>query len=344
MAGSGVADMHDAWVLVVVALGLAFEFVNGFHDAANAIATSVLTRALSIRNAVILCAALNFVGALSSTAVAATMGKGIVDPSNVTSQVVVAALLGAIIWDLITWHLGLPTSSTHAIVGGVIGAAAAHGGLGIIEWAGTKKIFLGLIISPLAGIIVAFVLMIVFLWVFGRHAPAKVNRKFRFVQVISAGMMAFSHGQNDGQKSMGIITMALMSGGVIASTAAGEHFTVPLWVMIACATAMGMGSGAGGWKIIKTLGRNVMELQPIHGCVAELTAAGLIMTASHVGAPISTTHVVSSAIMGVGMTKRLSAVKWKVAGNIFAAWVFTMPASAAFGYGAMALINLVAPS
>jgi inorganic phosphate transporter, PiT family len=326
------------WVVAVVALGLSFEFVNGFHDAANAIATSVLTRALSIRNAVVLCALLNFIGALSSTAVAATMGKGLVDPSDITSQVVVTALIGAIVWDLITWHFGLPTSSTHAIVGGVIGAAAAYKGFGIIHWAGTKKVMLGLIISPLAGIIVAFILMILFLWIFGRRAPARLNRNFRYVQILSAGAMAFSHGQNDGQKSMGIITMALLSGGLLAASADGA-FHVPPWVMLSCAAAMGLGSGAGGWKIIKTLGRNVMELQPIHGCVAELTAAGLILTASHVGAPISTTHVVSSAIMGVGMTKRLSAVKWKVAGRILSAWIFTMPASGAISYAAMLLVK-----
>jgi inorganic phosphate transporter, PiT family len=327
----------DLWVWAVIILGLSFEFVNGFHDAANAIATSVLTRALSIRNAVILCALLNFVGALSSTAVAATMGKGIVDPGDVTSQVVVAALMGAIIWDLITWQLGLPTSSTHAIVGGIVGAAAGYRGLGIVHWAGTSKVLVGLALSPLVGVVGAYCLMVAFLWIFAKRPPARVNRRFRLIQVVSAGLMAFSHGENDGQKSMGIITMALYAGHLLQRP---EHgFAIPVGVMLACAAAMGLGSGAGGWRIIKTIGRNVMELQPIQGCVAELSSAVIIMAASRVGAPISTTHTVSSAIMGVGISRRLSDVKWKVVGNIVAAWLMTMPASALIAYVSMLIIS-----
>lgn len=329
----------DGWVIAVVVLGLAFEYVNGFHDAANAIATSVLTRALSIRAAVILCAGLNFLGALSSVRVASTMGKGLVDPALVTSAVVVAALLGAIIWDLITWRWGLPTSSTHAIVGGIIGAVGAHGGLGLLHWAGTRKVFLGLILSPLIGITVAVLVMVLFLWLFGRKPPHLLNRRFRLVQVLSAGLMAFSHGSNDGQKSMGVIAMALVSGGMAAG-AAQHEFHIPFWVMLACATAMGLGSGAGGWRIIKTVGRKVMELQPIHGCVAELTAATVILTASHVGAPISTTHTISSTIMGVGMSKHLSAVRWKVVTGILWAWALTLPAAAAISWVAMELLQL----
>jgi len=323
----------DGWVVAVVALALAFEYVNGFHDAANAIATSVLTRALTIRSAVLLCAGLNFVGALTSTAVATTMGKGIVDPQNVTHQVVVAALLGSIIWDLITWHWGLPTSSTHAIVGGIIGAVVGSRGPGVLQLAGTKKVLLGLVISPIVGIIGACIAMIAFLWIFGRMAPNKVNRRFRLVQVASAGLMALSHGSNDGQKSMGVIAMALFSASVLSK--GGHHpmgFHIPLWVMVSCAAAMGLGSGAGGWRIIKTVGRNIMELQPIHGCVAEFSAATIILTASHFGAPISTTHTVSSTIMGVGMSRRLSAVRWKVVGNVVGAWILTMPAAAAASY------------
>ncbi len=322
----------DLWVWAVVVLGLLFEFVNGFHDAANAIATSVLTRALSIRNAVILCAVLNFVGALSSKAVATTMGKGIVDPATITNEVVVAALLGAIIWDLITWRYGLPTSSTHAIVGGIVGAVGAFKGLGLIKLAGIKWVLLGLVISPVVGIVGAFLLMVLFLWLFGRRPPSRVNRRFRLIQIASAGLMAFSHGENDGQKSMGVISMALFSASALAHSTPAAQFDIPLWVMLACATAMGLGSGAGGWRIIKTLGRNVMELQPIHGCVAELSSAAIILTASHLGAPISTTHTVSSAIMGVGISRRLSAVRWKVVGNIVLAWLFTMPASALAAY------------
>lgn len=321
-------------------MGLTFEFVNGFHDAANAIATSVLTRALSIRNAVVLCALLNFVGALSSTAVAATMGKGIVDPGDVTSQVVVAALAGAIVWDLITWHFGLPTSSTHAIVGGIIGAAAGYKGLGVVHWtsSGVGKVLIGLAVSPIAGIVGAYLVMVVFMWIFARFPPARLNRSFRLVQVLSASLMAFSHGENDGQKSMGIITMALIAGGMMTVTPE-SGFHIPLPVMLACAAAMGLGSGAGGWRIIKTIGRNVMELQPIQGCVAETSAAAIIMTASKLGIPISTTHTVSSAIMGVGISRRLSDVKWKIVGNIVMAWLMTMPASAIIAYVAMILIT-----
>jgi PiT family inorganic phosphate transporter len=313
-----------------VALGLAFEYVNGFHDAANAIATSVLTRALSIRSAVLLCATLNFLGALSSKAVATTMGKGIVDPKDVTNVVVVAALAGAIIWDVITWRFGLPTSSTHAIVGGIIGAAAGYKGFAVIQLAGTKKVFTGLILSPIVGILGAFIVMILFLWIFRRQPPSKVNRRFRLIQVASASLMAFSHGENDGQKSMGVITMALFSASALSGSSADFH--IPLWVMVSCAAAMALGSGAGGWRIIKTVGRKVMELQPIHGCVAELSAATIILTASKFGAPISTTHTISSTIMGVGVSRRLSAVRWKVVGNIVVAWILTMPASALLSF------------
>lgn len=331
----------DGWVLLVVALALTFEYVNGFHDAANAIATSVLTRALSIRNAVILCAGLNFLGALSSTAVATTMGKGIVDPKDVTHQVVAAALLGAIIWDLITWHWGLPTSSTHAIVGGIIGSVAGARGLGVLHLAGTKKVFAGLILSPIVGIIGACITMVMFLWIFGRMPPSKVNRRFRLIQVASAGLMAFSHGSNDGQKSMGVIAMALFSASAMAKGHHPDQFHIPFWVMVSCATAMGLGSGAGGWRIIKTVGRKVMELQPIHGCVAEFSAATIILTASHVGAPISTTHTISSTIMGVGMSRRLSAVRWKVVANVVGAWLLTLPAAAAIAWVCVHLLQRV---
>jgi PiT family inorganic phosphate transporter len=331
----------DVWVVLIVVLALAFEYVNGFHDAANAIATSVLTRALSIRNAVLLCAGLNFIGALSSTAVATTIGKGIVSPQYVTHHVVAAALIGAIVWDLITWHWGLPTSSTHAIVGGILGAVAGSGGLAVLNLAGTRKVFTGLILSPIAGITCAWIVMILFLWVFGRSAPTKVNRRFRFIQVASAGLMALSHGSNDGQKSMGVIAMALFSSSALAAGRHPEQFHIPLWVMLACATAMGLGSGAGGWRIIKTVGRKVMELQPIHGCVAEFTAATVILTASHVGAPISTTHTISSTIMGVGMSRRLSAVRWKVVGNVVGAWLLTLPASAVLAYAAVRALSLL---
>lgn len=332
----------NSWIVAVVVLALAFEYVNGFHDAANAIATSVLTRALSIRNAVLLCAILNFLGALSSTRVAATLGKGLVDPANITAMVVVSALVGAIVWDLITWRWGLPTSSTHAIVGGIIGAVGGSKGLAYLHWAGTRKVFIGLIISPLIGITMALVVMVIFLWIFGKQAPQKLNRRFRLAQVASAGLMAFSHGSNDGQKSMGVIAMALASGAALSHGVAGKEFGIPLWVMLSCATAMGLGSGAGGWRIIKTVGRKVMELQPIHGCVAEMSAATVILAASHFGAPISTTHTISSTIMGVGMSRRLSAVRWKVVANVIWAWILTMPASALISWLCVEVLKHVA--
>ena len=339
--------MHG-WVCAVVVLALMFEYVNGFHDAANAIATSVLTRALSIRSAVILCALLNFVGALVSTHVAETMGKGLVDPANITAVIVVSALLGAIVWDVITWRLGLPTSSTHALIGGIIGAVGGSRGLSVLHWAGTRKVFIGLIISPILGITVAFFVMIVFLHLFGHQAPDKLNRRFRLAQIASASLMAFSHGSNDGQKSMGVIAMALASGAAMSHGVPPHGFGhsakfIPLWVMIACATAMGLGSGAGGWRIIKTVGRNIMELQPIHGCVAELSAATVILTASCFGAPVSTTHVISSTIMGVGLSRRLSAVRWKVVANVVWAWILTMPAAALIAWLCVEVLKHLAP-
>ncbi len=327
----------DGWVIAVVVLALAFEYVNGFHDAANAIATSVLTRALTIRSAVILCAGLNFVGALTSTAVATTMGKGLVDPQNVTHQIVIAALIGAIVWDLITWYWGLPTSSTHALIGGIIGAVTASRGFHMLHLAGTVKVLIGLVLSPIVGIVGSTIMMISFLWIFGRMAPGKMNRRLRLIQIGSAGLMALSHGSNDGQKSMGVIAMALFSASATAS--AGQDFHIPFWVMISCAAAMGLGSGAGGWRIIKTVGRKVMELQPIHGCVAEFSAATIILAASHFGAPISTTHTISSTIMGVGLSRRLSAVRWKVVANVVLAWLLTLPASALIGYVAAKLLQ-----
>ncbi|MBI5830764.1 MAG: inorganic phosphate transporter [Armatimonadetes bacterium] len=332
----------DTWVILVVFLALGFEYVNGFHDAANAIATSVLTRALSIRAAVVMCACLNFIGAISSTAVAKTMGQGLVDPTNITASVVVAALIGAILWDLITWHYGLPTSSTHALVGGIVGAVAGHKGLAVLKYEGIHKVLVGLVLSPVVGILAACTVMILFLWIFGKKAPRKLNRDFRHWQILSAGLMAFSHGSNDGQKTMGIIAMALASGAALAhGGGAAAHFVIPTWVKLSCACAMGLGSGAGGWRIIKTIGRNMIELQPIQGCVAESSAAVVILAASHLGAPISTTHTISSTIMGVGMTKRFSAVKWKTVGNVVMAWILTLPLSALLGFCAVEVVQLI---
>jgi len=328
--------MLDPLLIAIVVAALAFDFINGFHDTANAIATSVLTKALTIPAAILMAAVLNFGGAFVSEAVAGTIGQGIVDPAAITHGVVLAALIGAIAWNLITWYYGLPSSSSHALIGGVIGAAGlsqfrwlqADGTLmwslhyGVFKPAGLEKILIALVLSPIAGYIGGFFLMVLLLWLFRRATPYKLNHWFRYLQVGSAAFMAFSHGGNDAQKSMGIISMALLSGGFIST------FHIPAWVKIACAAAMALGTAFGGWRIIKTIGRNVMELKFIHGFAAETAAALVIQTATHVGAPISTTHVISSSIMGVGSSRRLSSVRWGVAGNIVTAWVLTIPASA----------------
>jgi len=319
-------------VLVVLA-ALAFDYINGFHDTANAIATCVSTRALSVKSAIFMAAFLNFAGAMVSTKVAATIGKGIVDKDNVTQMVVLAGILGAIIWDVITWYYGLPSSSSHAIIGGIMGAVMAHAGMAALHWAGLKKIILALIISPIIGTIFGFCFMVVVFWVFRHSAPSGLNRNFRRLQVLSAAFMAFSHGTADAQKSMGVITMALLSYGVI------PVFDVPLWVKIACAVAMGIGTAAGGWRIIKTVGHDFVKLQPVHGFCVETASAGVILGASSIGMPVSTTHVITSTILGVGLSKRISAVNWTVAQRILVAWVLTIPASAVVAFAAYLLMS-----
>ena len=336
-----------SWIWLTVATALVFDFINGFHDTANAIATSVLTRALSITQAIFLASGLNFLGALVSVSVATTIGKGIVDPADTTHSVVLAALLGAILWNLITWRLGLPSSSSHALIGGLIGAVAAdyttvQAGAGTLGWrfdygvfnfAGLEKIFLALLLSPILGMFTGVVLMILLLHIFGRCAPATLNRYFKRLQIMSASFMAFSHGSNDAQKSMGIITLALVAGGVL------PELVVPTWVKLSCATAMALGTAVGGWRIIKTVGRKVMELKPIHGFAAETAAALVIQGATHVGAPVSTTHVISSSIMGVGLSHRLTAVRWGVVGQILLAWILTLPLCYLFGATAYWIIH-----
>lgn len=339
--------MPDLTVLLIALGALAFNFITGFHDAANAIATSVLTRALSIPLAILMAAGLNLAGGLVHQAVAHTIGKGIVSQEFVTPQIVLAGLIGAIFWSLFTWYYGLPSSSTHAIVGGLMGAAgAAYSNVsltdGTVAWRfaygmysapGLGKVFLALVISPLAGFAGAWLFMLLLYHIFARTPPRRLNTPFRRLQLISAGFMAFSHGSNDAQNAMGIMTIALVSGGYL------QTFHVPLWVRVLCATLIGLGTAAGGWRIIKTLGRRVMELQPIHGFAAETSAATVIQTLTFWGAPISTTHVISSAIMGVGASRRIGAVRWRVVGNILAAWVFTIPMSALVGALAYGLVR-----
>ena len=308
-------------VLVVVA-ALAFDYINGFHDTANAIATCVSTRALSIRNAIMMAGILNFAGAMISTKVAGTIGKGIVNAADITQMVVFAGILGAIIWNLITWYFGLPSSSSHAIIGGLMGAVIAHSGVDSLKWAGLEKIVLALVLSPIIGTIVGLIFMIIILWTVRKGAPDTLNRNFRKMQIGSAALMAFSHGTADAQKSMGVITMALVSYGALAT------FEVPTWVKLACALAMGLGTAAGGWRIIKTVGKDFVKLTPVNGFVVETASAAVILGSASVGMPVSTTHVITSTILGVGLSKRITAVNWTVAGRILVAWVLTIPAAA----------------
>lgn len=316
--------MHDSYFLLfcVIILALIFDFINGFHDTANAIATSVSTRVLSPKVAVSMAAVLNMVGALSGTAVAKTVGAGLVEPFCITQVTVISALVAAIVWDITTWYLGLPTSSSHAVLSGVVGAGIATAGTGVIIQKGVYKVLAGLILSPLIGFILSLLLMSFLLWLFGRSTPTLVSNLFGRLQVVSAAYMAFSHGSNDAQKTMGIITMALVSYYKL------PEFHIPLWVIFLCATAMALGTAVGGWRIIKTLGVRLVHLRPIHGFAAETSAATVIEIASRIGLPLSTTHVISSTIMGVGASKRLSAVKWGIGGNILLAWILTLPVCA----------------
>ena len=313
-------------LLAVLGLAVLFDYINGFHDTANAIATSVSTRALRPEHAILMSATANFVGALTGTAVAKTISSGLATtPSGADGQTIVAAaLVGAIVWNLITWRFGIPSSSSHALIGGLLGAVTVSIGTSAIIVDGVvSKVLLPLVASPIAGVTIGFLFMVVLLNVFRRANPRRINERFRRLQIVSAAFMAFSHGSNDAQKTMGIMTLALIAAGVLPPDA---H--IPLWVIVLAATAISLGTAAGGWRIIQTMGQRVVKLDPVHGFAAETTAASIIFTASHFGMPVSTTHVISSAIIGVGSSERLSAVRWGVAGNIVIAWILTIPASA----------------
>lgn len=314
-------------ILLVVVLALLFDFSNGWHDSANAIATVVSTRVLSPVTAVLLAGVLNVAGAFMSTAVAKMIGKGIVDPSAVTQEVVAAALAGAILWNLCTLLLGLPTSSSHALIGGLVGAAIVHGGWGTVKFSGLRSVLEAMVISPLCGFTVGLTLMVAISWLFFRAHRSTATRLFSRLQLVSASFMAFSHGANDAQKAMGIITLALLSAGRLTTD------EVPLWVIGACALAMGLGTAAGGWKIVRTLGTRIAKLEPVHGFAAETGAAVVLLTTAHVGLPVSTTHTITSSVMGVGAVKRLSAVRWGVTARIVYAWVFTLPGAALAAMG-----------
>ena len=318
--------MTGVAIVLIVIVALAFDFTNGFHDAANAIATSISTRALTPRVALAMSAVLNLVGAFIATNVAGTVGKGIISAPKGGNglALVFSALLGAIAWNLITWYFGLPSSSSHALIGGLVGSAIVSGKhWSAVHWKGVvDKVVIPMVISPIIGGIVAFILMLVILWVFQRNNPHRLNRGFRHLQTLSAAAMSYSHGTQDAQKTMGVITLALVTGGYIHS------FHVPAWVKVAAAAAMAFGTYSGGWRIMRTLGRRIIQLDPPRGFAAETTSSAVLLTAAHFGAPVSTTHVITSAVMGVGATKRVSAVRWGVAGNIVVAWVLTIPAAA----------------
>jgi inorganic phosphate transporter, PiT family len=315
-------------LVAVVVVALFFDFTNGFHDTANSIATSVSTRALSPRTAVVMAAVLNFAGAFVSLEVAATVAKGIVVPDFITLEVVLAGLVGAITWNLFTWYLGLPSSSSHALIGGVVGSAVAAGGFEVMQWGGlVQKVLIPSLAAPVLGVLGAAAIMLALLWVVRRRSPGLVNLVFRRAQIISGGFVAFTHGTNDAQKTMGIITLALIADGHLDP----DRFDVPLWVIISAALAMAAGTYAGGWRIIKTLGQRIAKLDPVQGFAAQTSTATILWATAHYGFPVSTTHTISGSVLGAGATPRFRRVRWGVFGNILMAWVLTIPAAGLVG-------------
>jgi inorganic phosphate transporter, PiT family len=328
----------DLVLWIVVATALAFDFTNGFHDTANAVATSVSTRAMPPRMAVALAAVLNFVGAFLSLEVAATIATGIVQPDLVTPPIVFAGLIGAIAWNLATWYFGLPSSSSHALIGGVVGSAFVAAGADAVIGSGlVEKVVVPALMAPLLAFFVAGAAIVVAYRVVGRQHPGPVSRGFRLGQLVSGSLFSLSHGTNDAQKTMGIIFLALVANGNLTA-----DDDVPVWVVVSAATAIALGTYVGGWRIIRTMGSRIIKMDPAQGFAAQSVGAAVIMSSSHVGFPLSTTHVISGAIMGAGAAKRVSAVRWGVAGNIATAWVLTLPASAAVGgltYAVVALLG-----
>jgi PiT family inorganic phosphate transporter len=314
----------DAGVIFIILVALTFDFLNGFHDAANSIATVVSTRVLSPQKAVLWAAFFNFVAAfVMGTAVAKTMGKGMIDISVVNEHVILAGLIGAISWNLFTWYYGLPVSSSHALIGGYAGAAVARAGIGAIVFSGWTKTLIFIVLAPLMGAVLGFLLMVGVTWIFRRWHPFKLDQLFRRLQLVSAGLYSLGHGGNDAQKTMGIITGLLVT--------AGYHrgFEIPFWVIIICHAAIAAGTMFGGWRIVKTMGTKITKLQPFGGFCAETSGAITLFLATHLGIPVSTTHTITGAIIGVGATRRISAVKWGVAGTIVWAWILTIPLAAA---------------
>jgi PiT family inorganic phosphate transporter len=315
-------------VIIVVLVALAFDYINGFHDAANSIATVVSTRVLSPGQAVIWAAFFNFAAAaIFGTAVAKTVGSGMIDIKVVTSSVILAGLLGAIVWDLITWYYGLPTSSSHALIGAYAGAAIAKAGVIALIPSGWTKTLIFIVLAPLIGFVLGFTIMVAILWIMRPFAPSRVDRYFRKLQLVSAAMYSLGHGANDAQKTMGIIAGALFAAGYI------HEFTIPFWVEMAAYSAISLGTLSGGWRIIHTMGSKITRLQPVGGFAAETAGAISIFTATALGVPVSTTHTITGAIIGVGSTRRLSAVRWGIAGQIVWAWILTIPAAAVIAAG-----------
>ncbi|HEU5490365.1 MAG TPA: anion permease [Gaiellaceae bacterium] len=320
--------MEDLTLVAVIVVALFFDFTNGFHDTANAIATSVSTRALTPRTAVLLAAILNFAGAFVSFAVAATIAKGIVNPEVITLSVILAGLVGAITWNLITWFLGLPSSSSHALIGGVAGSAIAASGPDVINWSGIwDKVVLPGLLSPTIGFVAALALMFVIVWVIRRRSPSRVNRVFRRAQIVSGSFVAFTHGTNDAQKTMGIMSLALIVSGHLDA----DFDRPPTWVIVSAALAMALGTYAGGWRIIKTMGTRIAKIDPPQGFAAQTACAGILWTTAHYGFPVSTTQTITGCVMGAGASRRFSAVRWGIAGNIAVAWILTLPAAALVG-------------
>ena len=322
-------------LILVVALALLFDCSNGWHDVANAIATVVSTRVLSPGYAVLLAATLNVAGAFMSTAVAKMVGGGIVDPAAVNQGAVCAALVGALVWNLITLTLGLPTSSSHALLGGLVGATVAQGGPAAVKFSGLTTVLQALLFSPFMGFLVRYFLLVAIYWMTFRLTRSVGNTLFRRLQLVSSSLMAFSHGSNDAQKVMGIITLALVSGGLL------DRVEVPTWVIVSCAVAMGLGTAIGGWRIIRTLGMGIVRMEPVHGFAAETSAAVILLGTAHFGLLVSTTHTIASSIMGVGSVTRFSAVRWGVTVRIVYAWLFTLPCAALMAYAVNPLFQLL---
>ncbi len=308
--------------IAIIGVALFFDFINGFHDSSNVVATMISSRAMSARKALALSAAAHFCGPfLFGVAVATTIGHEVIDPQAITIAVIFAALLAAIIWNIITWVLGIPSSSSHALVGGLIGAVSVDFGFAVIQMRGLLKVIIALFISPILGLVVGYLLMKLVLFL-ARGASPRINSLFKRAQVIASLVLALSHGTNDAQKTMGIIAMMLVTLGYL------PEFSVPWWVVALCAAAMSLGTASGGWRIIRTLGTKFYKIRPVHGFTAQVTSAFIILGAAFLGGPVSTTQVVSSAILGVGSAKRISRVRWNVAGNIITTWLLTIPASA----------------